>query len=182
MTEINYEKDIEMDESQLDVEWLEQPGKFLRYSKDLVDAQYNLDIAKENYELICAKADGRIRDNPSAFNCPEDKSGNPKPTEGWISSTLLQEDDVKQAQTELNEARKEFGYLQAVVRAFDQRKVALENLTKLCLSDYFARPSEPRNLTEVMKARYAKEREQVQESAKQEAGVRAKRKLDKKRK
>lgn len=179
---MDYEKDIEMDESQLDVEWLEQPGKFLRYSKDLVDAQYNLDIAKENYELIRAKADGRIRDNPSAFNCPEDKGGNPKPTEGWIASTLLQEDDVKQAQMELNEARKEFGYLQAAVRAFDQRKVSLENLTRLVLADYFARPSEPRDLTAVMKERYGKEKEQARQESKQEAGVRAKRKLDKKRK
>lgn len=132
-----YENELRIDPGALDVEWLEQPQTFFKYSKKLAYAEKERDRLKEKYEVVRAKADNKIRSQ-----YPEKK-----PTETAINTMVIQDSDVIEAQKDLIDQEYEVKLLLGAVRAFDQRKAALENLVRLQAQNYFAAPREPRNLT-----------------------------------
>jgi len=60
---MDYEKDMEIDETALDVEWLEQPRKTMAYGKNVALAELLSAKAKENLEYVKANLDKQIRED-----------------------------------------------------------------------------------------------------------------------
>lgn len=147
MKELNYERDMHIDETALDWEWLEQPKLMMRYSERLADAALEVSRAKEALDVEAAQLDKLIRNNPDEF-------GIDKITETVIRNTIIQQESYTAATSTYNEAVYDEMMLKSAVRAIDYRRSALENLVRLHGQQYFAGPSVPRDLgAEVIKKR-----------------------------
>ena len=136
---MSYEKDIVIDETALDIEWLEQPSLMMKYARNSASAKMDLDKAKEALDLVKAELDKHIRINPSKFDIE-------KITEGAITAAILQHARYKKASEVVIQAQFENNIAQGAVKAFDARKDALENLVRLHGQQYFAGPKMPRDL------------------------------------
>lgn len=144
-----YEVDIRIDESQLDVEWLEQPGLTFKYSKMVANLESAMNASKEALDLVRAELDVSIRKKPAEY-------GLEKVTEEALRNTILLQEDFQEAQQELQDATYEYKIARAALDAITVRKSALENLVRLHGSNYFAGPSIPHDLQEMASARRAK--------------------------
>jgi len=139
---MNYEKDIEIDETSLDIEWLEQPKLFMQYSRHLADMRRRADETKQTLDIVRAEIDRDAREDPEKFQITG------KVTEGAITSAVLTNDKYKKAYQDFLDAKYEMDMALSAVRAFEQRKDALENLVRLHGQEYFAGPRVPRDLHE----------------------------------
>lgn len=148
MNQTDYETDVVIDESALDVEWLEQPRLMMKYARKAAEARRKMDEAKENVEYIRAELDKEIRQDP-------DKFGIAKISETAIQNTILMEDSYRKASAEFAKHRFEADISRGAVSAFEHRRDALENLVRLHGQQYFAGPRVPRNLTEEREAKQA---------------------------
>lgn len=137
---MNYENDIRIDESALDIEWLDQPKLMLDYTRHESEMEFVRDSKKEELDLKKAELDLEIREDPKSFNITS------KLTESTVNSAIASNEEFKKLSKEYNEARFEYNVAKGAVKAFEQRKVALENLVKLHGQQYFAGPKEPRNI------------------------------------
>ncbi len=151
----DYEREIIIDESSLDIELLEQPRLFLQYGRNEHRARRDVDYAKERLDLVKAKLDKAMRADPDKYNIA-------RISEGAIMNTILLQPKYEEANKKYIEANYEYGVARAAVWAFDQRKTALENLVRLHGQNYFAGPRVPRDLSEI--------RQQRQESSNQKVG------------
>lgn len=148
---MNYEQDIRIDETALDVEWLEQPSLMMKYARVAIEARKKLDQAKEALDVAKAELDKNIRSNPERF-------GLEKITEGAITSAILTHKDYAKANQEMIEAKYQTDMANAAVRAVEARKDALENLVRLFGQSYFAGPKMPRDLTHEAQQRHAQKK------------------------
>ncbi len=139
-TEFDYEKDIYIDESALDVELLGQALLMIRYARKAAEARVEMDKAKDGVEVARAKLDKNIRIDPEQFEVV-------KITEGAVAAAILLQPQYKEANEAFLEARYEYDMARYAVQAIDQRKAALENLVRLHGQQYFAGPSIPRDLS-----------------------------------
>jgi len=147
--DLNFDADIGIDEDALDLEWLEQPEKMLRYGQYCASCRLQMDYAKEKVDVTWAELDNQIREDPVAF-------GLGKITEAVVSNTILRQPEYQKAMKAFLDAKHEYEMALAAVRAMDQRKSALERLVQLHGQEYFAGPKAPRNLTEERMARQRK--------------------------
>lgn len=138
---MDYDKDIRIDETALDVEWLEQPMLMRKYGQYQAETRQAMSLAKERLEYIKAKLDREIRSDPDAY-------GLPKTTEGAISGAITLHEDYQDAMKDYIDAQYENDVAIAAVKAFEQRKTSLENLVRLYGQQYFAGPSVPRDLSQ----------------------------------
>ncbi|MFP4019181.1 MAG: hypothetical protein ACLFUH_08020 [Bacteroidales bacterium] len=138
---MNYEQDISIDESALDVEWLEQPDLMRKYTRYQADCKHELDLAQERLDLVRADLDRKIR------RFPEDYDINVKLTEAVVSNTIIQNEEYKEAYHEYLEVKYEYEVAKGAVTAIEHRKNSLENLVKLLNLGYFAGPKMPRDLS-----------------------------------
>lgn len=138
---MNYEDDIRIEETSLDVEWLEQATLFLRYSRHAALKEKEKDEAKEALDLVKAELDKEIRSFPERF-------GLEKITDKAVENTIPMQSNYKEASEKFIQAKYEWNVAKGVVDAFNQRKEALENLTKLNGQNYFAGPKVPRDIKE----------------------------------
>ena len=136
---MNYEQDIQIDESSLDVEWLGQATLMMKYTKNSAMAFSDLDQTKEALDIVRAGIDLKIRNHPEEF-------GLEKTTEAAIQNTILLDKKYQEVNKVYLDARYEFEMAKGAVRAFEQRKDALENLVRLHGQQYFAGPKVPRDL------------------------------------
>jgi len=140
---MNYEQDIRIDETALDVEWLEQPRLMMKYARHAADCRMNLDLAKERVDFVKAELDKHIRENPKYYKME-------KVTESAIQNIIITQEKYMDAEEKLIHARYDLDIANAAVRALDARKEALENLVRLYGLQYFAGPRVLRDLrTEV---------------------------------
>jgi len=141
--ELNYEKDINIDETSLDVEWLEQSSLTAKYARIQADAEREYEKAKERLEVLKAELDLEIRANPKEYINEEIT----KTTEAVISNAIIQQKSYREASDEVIEKKHEFNIAKGAVKSIDSKKTALENLVKLHGQQYFAGPSVPRDLS-----------------------------------
>jgi hypothetical protein len=137
---MNYEDDVKIDETALDIECLEQPNLMLKYARHSARMIIALDQAKQDLDITKAEVDKEIREDPEAY-------GVKKVTEGSIQSAILTEDRYKEAFQKYLDAKFEAEMAKGAVRAFEQRKDMLEALIKLHGQQYFAGPRVPRDLS-----------------------------------
>ena len=138
--DLNYEQDVSIDETALDVEWLQQADLMYKYARYQAETKKAMDEAKERLDFIKAKLEMDIRANPENY-------GLSKVTESAVASTILLQPEYQEASKKYIEARYENDVAAAAVKAIDQKKTALENLVKLLSVSYFAGPSVPRDLS-----------------------------------
>ena len=138
---MNYEENTNIDSSQLDIEWLEQPRLTMMYARHQAGIQRDEETAKEKLEFVSAELDKKIRKNPEKF-------GIEKITESVIRNTILLSHEYEQANTEYIDVRFENNVAKGAVRAMDTKKVSLENLVKLNGQQYFAGPRSPRDISQ----------------------------------
>jgi len=140
---MNYEDDMKIDESALDVEWLGQSSLMVRYVKLCAKAHLDMDLEQEKLNLVKSDLDYKIRLNPADYGI----SSNVKITEAVIFGTILQQDEYQEANKQFLLRRYEYETIKGTVTAVEHRKTALENLVKLFGQQYFAGPSVPRDIS-----------------------------------
>jgi len=144
----NYEREIYIDETALDVEWLEQPRLMVKYAKYAAEMRKRYDLAKEELEVVRAELDKSIRTDPERY-------GLAKVTDTAVSSIIVTSEEYQRASKAVADAKYESDLAMLVVKAFEQRKDALENLVKLHGQQYFAGPRVPRDITKERENKHA---------------------------
>lgn len=133
---MNYEKDIKIDETALDVEWLHQPRLALKYGMHYAECYKKVQQIEESIKVCRAeltKEANEKLDKPTAPNVESYYRTHPRHIalkQEWIEATY--ELNIADA------AKKEIG---------NSRKLALENLVRLNGQNYFASPTMPRDLS-----------------------------------
>lgn len=140
MKELNYEQDLKISDSDLDLECLEQPSLFMKYAKHLAESRKDLDEIKQTLDIKKAEVDKAIRENP-------EKYGIEKVTEGSVSSAILTDKDYQMVNQGYLNAKYETDMAQSAVNAMNMRKDMLEALIKLNGQSYFAGPKNLRDLS-----------------------------------
>lgn len=138
---MSYEQDIEIDESILDVEWVEHSKRMLTYTTAAAEAHKEMDFSKAGLDFVKARIDKEIREDPRAFGLSD------RVTEGAISSAVILHPDFDEANRGYIERKFQFEVASGVVKSFEHRKSALENLVRLHGQSYFAGPSVPHDLS-----------------------------------
>lgn len=138
---MNYEKDIHIDETALDVEWLEQAELAIKYGRYWSACKDRVTRAEENIKLIRAQLIAEANDDPVKC-CNKEK-----PNAADIEAYYRRHKRHIKAKEEWMDALKECNDAEIVKNEISfTRKAALENLVQLHGQNYFAGPSMPRNL------------------------------------
>ena len=142
--DMNYEKDMNIEEDALEQEWLDQASLANKYGRYWSECRQTLTLAEENIKLVRAELVKEANEDPDEY-----LGDGVKPTGGNIESYYRNHDRHKEAKQEWVEALFEANVAEIAYKEISfTRKAALENLVKLFQSDYFAGPSVPRNITE----------------------------------
>ena len=128
--------DLQIDENQLDTEWLGQSQRYFQYASKAADARRDFDAAKDELEVTKAEVDQSIRSDPAKF-------GLTKLTEATVASAVIIQEEYQKAQENVRQARYSHDVYQAAVSALDHRRKALENLVTLFMANYFSKPRAP---------------------------------------
>ena len=169
MTELDYESDLKIDEDALDIEFLEQPNLYFKYSREQAKAKARLEDLKTHCDIALANLLSDVRSEPDEYGVAkvtkdsvEDVANRSLGDEEQIKKICDRKkyehgagliDKYRRAHSRLRETQHEFDLINAAVRAIEQRKSSLENLVKLMLGNYFSAPMEPRNLSDEVRKR-----------------------------
>lgn len=139
---MNYEKDIEINESELDVEVLNQPKLALKYSIYYAKCLNEVTKLSEKLKLLKAEFTDEVLRDPSLIGV--DKT----PTAPMIEAYYRGREEYKQTKEEWVEAKDKLAIAEVVKQEICYtRKTMLSELVKLHGQQYFAGPSVPRDLT-----------------------------------
>lgn len=180
---MGYKEDIKIDIDQLDQEWIKQAGLYQHYAKQEATALYERDQLIDSLALLQAQLDGDIRTNPEKFGITG------KPTEAAILNKIKQQEAYTEANSCVMKSTCKAKIIGSAVRAFDHKKKALEKLTDLYLSGYWAAPKIKSEAQEVfgkqtrlsLEGSLKREERLVAASLEKEAEKEAERKTEKKK-
>lgn len=141
MEDFNYEEELTIDPDALDMEWLEQPKLFMKYSKAHADAAATVRELEEKLKVI--RSDIILRN--------QKKGGDIKTTKDNLEAMYRVDALHEQTKREWVRASHRADILDGAVYAFHQRKAALEHLVILHGQNYFAGPRVPRDLAAVVR-------------------------------
>lgn len=142
MSELNYEKDLKINEDALDLELLDQASLFMKYAKHYAFTQKEVENAKQVLDITKADLDLKIRSNPEKFKIE-------KVTEGAIQSAILISKEFQEANMRCLNAQYEKNMAGNAVQSMTMRKEMLEGMIKLLAQSYFAGPSVPHDLSKL---------------------------------
>ena len=131
---MGYKEDIRIDIDHLDKEWTKQAALYQNYARQEAITLYDRDQLNDNLALTQAQLDGDIRLSPTKYGFDS------KPTEAAILNTIKQQPQYLKANKLLMKAACKAKIIGGAVRSFDHKKKALEKLTELYLSGYWAAP------------------------------------------
>jgi hypothetical protein len=131
---MGYKEDIRIDIHVLDAEWIKQASLYQYYAKQEAMALYKRDQLADKLALTQAQLDGDIRLDLKKHGFES------KPTEAAILNSIKQNPFYIKANSLLMKASCKAKIIGGAVRAFDHKKKALEKLTDLYLSGYWAAP------------------------------------------
>jgi len=130
-----YAEEITIDPFNLDVELVEQPARFLKYSRLLAKAERRVRQAEEEIKVIRSELVFR------AHSQGERVLGKNVKVQGQTVEAYYRLDKQhKRVKDELDKAMYKRDILYAAVQAFRQRKDALQELVRLHGQDYFSKP------------------------------------------
>jgi len=143
MSEYDYKDDVNINPDELDIEWLKQATLYAKYSKLAPDANDRVRRLEQKVKVI------RSQLILEASEKGEEILGKGvKPTGQPIEAYYRTHEKHIEAKKELFEAMTEAEMINNALFALQQKKTALENLTRLVLSGYFSTPTVPRELGE----------------------------------
>jgi hypothetical protein len=128
-----FKHELEIDPDFLDVCLINQAPLLYKYSKMLEDAREQLDILKNQLNLLRSDIAAEIRKAP-------DKYGLEKITDKAIDLCVDSDDEYQDLYKQYLKQRHEVGVFQSAVFSINQRKESLENLVRLFGSKYFSSP------------------------------------------
>jgi len=129
---------IDIDDSQLDVEWLKQPKKMLLAGRKLADARLKFNEAKAMLDLVEANLNLKCRQKPENF-------GLEKATDKAVEFAVVTHEDYQKAVRRMNKRKHEMDYVEALVTALHHRKGALEGRVQLLGMEFYAEPRESKH-------------------------------------
>lgn len=121
----------------LDREWMIQPRMYRYYADKAAEAKSRLSHAKTEKEVTEADIQDKIRKNPKKY-------GIERVTDKAIGCTVILQPEYQKAAKRVIRAQYELNILDVALSTLDHRKTCLENLVKLFLSGYFAKPKVPK--------------------------------------
>ena len=146
MTDINYERDIHIDESALDVEWADQAELALKYGRHYAECRRTITEAEEKIKVVRAELIAEANSDPEGTTNKE------KPNAADIEAYYRNHKRHKAAKESWVQAQYECNMAEVAKNEFSfTRKAALEALVNLYVAGYFAGPKMPRNLVEERK-------------------------------
>lgn len=150
---LDYERDMTIDESALDIEWLEQPNLALRYGRHVVGLRQRLARAAERVKTV------RSELVDEANKDPRGTTGKDKPNAGDIEAYYRRHTRYQEAKDEEIELQAELDMAEIAREEICwTRKKALENLVILHGQQYFAGPRVPRDLSKELQDRQQQRR------------------------
>ena len=144
---LDYEVDMKIDPSALDVEWMEQSALAMKYNKYFAECEIAVMRADEKIKYVRSVLVDRVVNKPSLAGV--EKATAPtieayyRTHKKYLKAKEVWMDAVEEL-TMAKLAKNEIGFT---------RKAALENLVQLHGQNYFAGPSIPRNLREEMETK-----------------------------
>lgn len=139
MEELDYEQDLYIDESALDVEWLEQPELVMKYVKYTAEAEAMRDQKKEYLDFVAAQLDKDVRDQPELH-------GITKVTEATVEAAIKRSNKYQDATKEYLDAKYEAKIARGALDAVQSKQYSLQELGRLHQLQWFPGPSVPRDL------------------------------------
>ncbi len=127
------EIELDINENELDKEWIDQPKKVYRWSEKVAVVRRELEELKSEQDVIRAELDKDIRESPEAY-------GIVKITETAISSAILLQRKYREGLQAISSKKYELDVLQGFTNALEHRKHALQDLVKLYGQNYFSTP------------------------------------------
>ena len=131
--DFNYQEDLAIDLDNLEIEWQDQAGLYMKYATALAHQERVAKKAWEKVKVVRSKLTKEAKEN-------------------GMSNASLQEayyrdhDDHKNAKTKLIEEEYKRDMLLNAVMAFVHRRAALENEVRLWQGSWFAGPKEPKEV------------------------------------
>ena len=132
---LDYAKDLEIDQYQLELEWLAIAKQIMTYSEAFAQAIYDRNRAKEALDVTKADLDSGIRQAAAAAS--------EKITEAVVSNRMQMKPTHIEALQNLHKADYVVDLLRGAIAAFQAKKSALENLVRLFGMKYYAEPYDP---------------------------------------
>jgi len=133
---LDYNKDLQIDDSKLDKEWVEQPLRYKLYSDAWAIAEDERVVAKDELARIRAEISNSLRTNPPTLT-----DGKPvKLTVADLENLITTDEKVLEATKDYNKKTYNSNILKNSKEAFEQRKKALEKLVDLWGMQYFGKP------------------------------------------
>jgi len=129
----DYEKDLKVDLYSLETQWEIQPELYMKWAKFHAEAISERDRLKEKLELVRSGLSSDIRKNPIKY-------GLEKVTEAAVNATVVEDQKFVTANHMLIDATENVNVLAGAKEAVIHKKAALENLVKLWLGGYYAKP------------------------------------------
>lgn len=136
---LDFENDVKIDSSQLDVECVRQAETFGKYAREQVKLSAESDRRKEALEMLKAELYIKALSDPQRY-------GLPKQTEATIQAWVLLQPEFKQAMLEYGQAKYDADMAKIAVQGLNVKKDMLQELAKLMSQQYFAAPTVPRDL------------------------------------
>ena len=144
MIESEFEKDLQINPNQLDLEACMQGELFFKWAKKSVKANGRRDDCKLRLEVVTADLSNKARLDPDSF-------GIQRITEASITTAVKSSPEFLEAYENWVKAKMEADLVDKAVASMEQRKRMLELLVTLHGQEYFAGPSVPRNLIDAWK-------------------------------
>lgn len=160
---MNYKEDLKINRYSLEEEWSNHQDLYMQYSESYSEAVRLRDDAKEELNFYKSKAqseldkvkaelDIEIRTKYSSY-------GYEKLTEAIVLSWIIRQESYQEAlnsyretvreyNKKLNKAEYQVNIMDGVKRAFEHRKTAMDNLTRLMIGGYYSsKPAKDVNAT-----------------------------------
>lgn len=144
----------DIDESQLEKEWVNQPSKYREYADKLAAARKKLADRKAELDVVEADLKQRIRKQPQKF-------GIDKVTEGAINEVVTLNKEYQNALSSVNDAKYLVDLYDGTTTALEHRKKALESLVFLWGQGYFAEPKVRKGTEEAVQAKLDHEKKKA---------------------
>lgn len=140
---MDFEIDVMIDESALDVEWLNQPSLAIKYGRNWAECYRTFQQAEENVKLIRSELIKEVLTDPDEY-----LGDGIKPTAPAIEAYYRTHKKHKKAKEKWVTAQYELNMADIAKKEIAiSRKLALQNLVELHGQNYFAGPNIPRELS-----------------------------------
>ncbi len=157
MNKSEFEKDLEIDIENLDVEVCLQPELYFKYASLAKEAREDFDLAKMKLGVIEAELAQKVRLKPADF-------GVVKVTDASVREAIAVNPQHRVVYKAMIQARYKADLVNEAQNSMEQRKRMLEMLVQLFGREYFAGPSMPHTPAEFYRQIKKKKGEETDEA------------------